>query len=426
MADDLKDLFAFSKKCTFGKNWNLYSVYEYKGFNAEETVKALQRVADTNRDANIKSMVSINVMRGTNLENMQKKMDDSGRAKLNELIKLYNLKSGGKVAADVLTLARVALVFPILAGTFIEEFPEKIELAVKVEDVCPGCPKQLTTPSFIAMIPMNPKFDPLYYVFAKYQSLLSQIIDERCLNFTIKQCFEKNEKIMKASRKGSTIYKDEQKIEYLKKWGFLDDDGELRDFLKAAGDTFRDEMKGKQEVGKVVEKTEDELKAALEEYNKQLYSTQLPVKPSPNEDKKDEVKIPKPLPKAIVNFEKDVVEGSIALVAIKQDVFKKLKSRQKEAMPEDDIAKNINNVTELMEVINWCPLNPLDPVQVLTAIDNILRVIHMKTDHKAENTLGYWMSLTGKYGTTASANLVRDIMNKMLAGTILENSFVIQ
>jgi hypothetical protein len=100
--------------------------FEYQGFDARqcfENLKGKAKNSGKNQEDFRKDMVmliSVYLMRGTNIENIKKKMNSEGMRKLNGLIATYGIMRRPNKGDDI-TIHRLASIFPLIAFSILSK-----------------------------------------------------------------------------------------------------------------------------------------------------------------------------------------------------------------------------------------------------------------------------------------------------------------
>lgn len=137
------------------------SLYGYGGFDTRQCCKiAISRARQSERSErgfmnDLRAMITMYLFRGTNLRTIRAEMCDVGKYYLDELITMYELRSGNQ-PNNGLTLARISLTFGTLTVTKAIEWKDDLPVPhTWMNTMVPNYPAAMMTTAFSGLIPQG-------------------------------------------------------------------------------------------------------------------------------------------------------------------------------------------------------------------------------------------------------------------------------
>lgn len=135
------------------------SLYGYGGFDTKQCCKIATEMAMQNGRKergfmnDLSAIISMYLFRGTNLSTIRAEMCDTGKAFFDDLIAMYDLRSGN-LPNNGLTLARVSLTFSGLTVTKAIKWKDSLPVPhSRMNSIVPNYPAAMMTTAFSGLIP---------------------------------------------------------------------------------------------------------------------------------------------------------------------------------------------------------------------------------------------------------------------------------
>ena len=176
-----------------------------------------------NKKKNVKEeilkLVIMGIERGNKISAMYERSTDTVKRTINQLKDTYQIVDTAGHSLSAVTLSRVALAFPHLAC---EYSVRAINRTVPVHSLPENYPLEMTHSAFAGLIPtknVNVK-NNLVQILLYYQVQFSLVVDKEAKKKTYREIKEKTVKYVEAGCNSQYI-PQEQRIEYLVRWGIL-------------------------------------------------------------------------------------------------------------------------------------------------------------------------------------------------------------
>nr|WFD55809.1 MAG: nucleocapsid protein [Okutama tick virus]WFD55813.1 MAG: nucleocapsid protein [Okutama tick virus]WFD55815.1 MAG: nucleocapsid protein [Okutama tick virus]WFD55817.1 MAG: nucleocapsid protein [Okutama tick virus]WFD55819.1 MAG: nucleocapsid protein [Okutama tick virus] len=187
-------------------------------------------------------LIVLHICRGTQVTKIKKTVTQETAAELETLVNTYQIKEK-KPKGDDITLARIALCFPLMTLRQLTHFQE--HLTVKhhqMTQISPGYPLQLMHASFASLIPSHAgkQQDALDFLDAHRLFLveLTKVINPDMRGKTVAEIAESFEQPLQAGF-GSTFVSHENRVASLRKLGLVTADDSPIDEVRRAAVVYR-------------------------------------------------------------------------------------------------------------------------------------------------------------------------------------------
>jgi len=107
---------------------NAVEEFEYQGFDPIHLAKNLLKIAGDQGAllGDMSLLCLISIMRGTNVENIKKRMPENGVKRLTGVVSKYQVKSTNKPGKDDVIMSRIPACFPMVAASVLAKNPSVV------------------------------------------------------------------------------------------------------------------------------------------------------------------------------------------------------------------------------------------------------------------------------------------------------------
>lgn len=185
--------------------------FAYQGFDPLAMSIEIRKRADAanpkrNFNKDVRSMVTLAVTRGTNVDKVVKKMSEPGALKVRTLQTAYGLVSSSKGAGPTtVSLSRVVATYPSIAALIIAKNPG---CNSRLSALNPDLPEYLCFPGANALIPKSGALSPYQTEYNTFAEKFSELVQS-------KQTEQERENFIKITRDSPITGLDDQRRAFM-------------------------------------------------------------------------------------------------------------------------------------------------------------------------------------------------------------------
>lgn len=215
-------------------------MFDYQGFDYKAILENIMMKGGTEVYSDLKIMVLLGLVRGSNLTRMTIKMKEEGRNKVAELKNKYGLVQNAGISRDAITLPRIILCVPNIAMDILFNYPS-ITTLVMPDEICKDFPKCLCFQGSASVIPTSGAMRPLLYCVYKMNSIIAtRIGKEKKI-----EAYFHNVRNFANTAHNSVRYGNLERLVLMRKYDIVDRGGKLRQSIVDAAANFLSVLKRK-------------------------------------------------------------------------------------------------------------------------------------------------------------------------------------
>ncbi|UXX19191.1 nucleoprotein [Mudanjiang phlebovirus] len=215
--------------------------WAYQGFDPIKIMEIIKTRGEDGWKEDCVRMIVLNLTRGNKPDKMLTRMSESGKARLNVLIKKYKLKSG-KPGKDDLTLARVSAVLAPWTCKAIAHLENMLPVVGSAMDNhSPSYPRPMMHPSFGGLIDSSLNKDDFIAIVEAHKLFLfhfAQVINKDLRGKSKAEVEASFDQPLKAAM-GSTFFSDKEKRAVLVDLGLINLNGKPNEHVRRAAEKYR-------------------------------------------------------------------------------------------------------------------------------------------------------------------------------------------